>query len=116
MAKRRHNYTKVPVFNDEVDPDFISSLEEDMSEIYRNISDDNIAHFISIGKIRSTTVEDATIGTSETKIYHGLGQTPKVMIVVPTSEGTWWQTRDADSGYVYLRASGAMTANIIVQA
>jgi Icc-related predicted phosphoesterase len=114
MAKRRHYYTNIALVNGNLDPEFVAALNNDIDELYRNISDENVVQ-ISVTKIISRRQNNITISTTETQIPHLLGRVPQVLTVIPKNNATWWQVKDPDSAYIYLQASSDLVADIIVQ-
>lgn len=56
-----------------------------------------------------------SIGTTETRIAHGLNAVPVGWVpVAPDQLATICQTKAGDSGFLYLKASVAVTARIVV--
>lgn len=57
------------------------------------------------------------IGTSETPIAHGLGRTigaPRAVFVTPYADARVWRTKAPDSERLYLAASAAVSADLLV--
>lgn len=54
------------------------------------------------------------IGTAETPVAHGLKVAPVSAMLVPQASCSWWQTKAADSRFVYFAASVAVTADVVV--
>ena len=60
-------------------------------------------------------LRNVSIGTSATKIAHGLGSIPfGVLTCIPSLNATIWYTTAADSRYLYLAASSACTVTLVV--
>lgn len=57
-----------------------------------------------------------TVGTSQVTVAHGLGYTPTVVEITPTSDGRIWESAAADGTNIYLTADGVgRTAKIYVR-
>jgi len=67
------------------------------------------------GDADATVMTDRiSIGTAETRIAHGLNAVPSGWIAVaPSDLATVCQTKSPDNGYLYLKASVAITARIM---
>lgn len=52
-------------------------------------------------------LDEATVGTVEAEIAHGLAYTPTVVLLLPTSAGQVWQSSAADDTNIYLTADSA---------
>lgn len=65
---------------------------------------------LPLGKKISVTTEALK---AETTVAHGLGYAPKTVILVPTSEATFWVSKAADKTNVYIKGSVAATCDII---
>jgi hypothetical protein len=96
-----------------VDDDVVATLNEDIDQSFRML-DENIVGQISHQKIRKVEVKGVVILDSETSIAHNLGSTPTDCNVREKSDGYAWETRDADSRFVYLQANTTVTADVIV--
>ena len=99
----------------EVDPKIVSRIDRDIREIYRNVSGANLSRNIPAWKIRSHRLDGVGIGTSETRIGHGLGRQPTEYSVFLKADARWWESRRADQKYIYLVANTAVSADILVK-
>lgn len=54
-----------------------------------------------------TALTGKTIGTTQVTIAHGLGYTPTVLLILPTSAGQIWRSAASDATNVYLTADAA---------
>lgn len=64
---------------------------------------------------RLSVIRDFAIGTTETRIAHGLAATPLSAWAVPRASGvTYYRTRAPDSRFVYLAASTAGLFDVMV--
>ena len=55
---------------------------------------------------------EQTIGTSSTRIVHGLGYVPTMVSVELQADARWWRAAAPDAEAVYLRASASVKANV----
>jgi len=86
----------------------ISQLDNERTIVYAV----NRAGLIAVGGLKK--LANQSIGTTQTAIPHGLGYTPNIVIIKPKSNAVIWESKDADSTYIYLTASAAATADIYV--
>lgn len=98
----------------EVDPftvaEVLSALPDDRvrsSEIERNLSRKHIINHV---------LEDIAIRTTETAVGHRLRRPPHWYDIHLKSSAYWWETRRADDRFIYVAASSATTADIILEA
>lgn len=73
-------------------------------------------HVVTGGGLRLTPqpIFTGSVGTSETTLLHNLGYTPTIVAVVPDADATIWQSSPADSSALYLTASAACDATIVL--
>jgi hypothetical protein len=117
MAKRRAGFSNISITkNWDMDPFDLAALIDGIDELYRNVSNENIRKgSVSIDRLKIQVLTDIIISdANETKIPHKLGIVPVIMSVTPKAENTWWQTKSADKGFVYLQASTAGVKHDIV--
>lgn len=67
-----------------------------------------------VAKLEYSVIENVTIGTSSTPIYHGRQGRPRAFLVIPYSLVTWCRTDPPDSRQIYVKASVATQADIVV--
>lgn len=98
------------------DPPGLIALNETLDEIGRGIGDANIhgGADIALSKLRVRSLGFVDLGTAETAIPHRLPVAAAVWIANPTSDIRVYETRDPDLYNIYLAASAAGTARILV--
>ena len=107
MAKRRTGLNSISVTDTgTMDPFDLAALTEGIDELYRNISNENIrTGSLSADRLKMKKHTDIVLSDSATtNIPHGLGVTPKLIIVVPKGSTRWWQTKEPDQNYIYLQS------------
>lgn len=62
----------------------------------------------------ATVITGISVGTSDTKVAHGLGAVPAGVFVMPKADARVWQPAAATSSQVTLRASAAVTCDLLV--
>jgi hypothetical protein len=60
------------------------------------------------------TIRDQAIGTSSTPIAHGLTAQPRFVMAFPQSDARVWRSAVSDDRRVWLQASSATTADVLV--
>lgn len=53
------------------------------------------------------------VGTTETRIPHGLGSAPFMPLAVPMADARVWAPRVPDATYLFLQASAAVTCLVV---
>lgn len=63
---------------------------------------------------RSVIIKGITIKAEETPVAHGMKVVPSFCSVATYSSASWYQTKNADARFVYLRASSGCLADVKV--
>lgn len=84
----------------------LDGVNTEMDDLWRRIE--------SLAGARTNAVE-ASVGTTETAVRHGLGRVPESIHPVPRADARVWQTRKATDTTVYLAASVAVTVDLYVR-
>lgn len=68
-----------------------------------------------LGITSAVEVLDVAVGTSDTKVAHGLGRRPKAWVIMDQAEdATVWRTEPSDSSFLTLRASADTVISLLV--
>lgn len=59
-------------------------------------------------------ISGVSVGTSDTKVAHGLGAVPAAVLVMPRADARVWESATATTTQVTLRASAAVTCTVLV--
>lgn len=71
--------------------------------------------FASLGELAGGRfLGEFDVGTTETRVPHGLGAAPFMPIAVPMADARVWVPRAPDSTYLYLQASAAVACLVSV--
>lgn len=117
MAKQRSWVTDIMVGDEgQLDPHAIAALKESTDELYRNISNENIrTNSIDARKLRSVKLKDVKLYQNQVnRVPHGLGTVPYFYIMIPQDNLIWYEEKEPDKNYLYLRTSGTKEYHILV--
>ena len=84
--------------------DKIKQIEERLDDLETKMLERDTIDFdyMSVKKITGTT--DSTAGT-ESSHKHYLGRTPKMVVIVPKSNGVIYLSKEPDKTYIYVKGS-----------
>jgi hypothetical protein len=123
---RRHRITELPVeIRDEngmvvegltaqVDIQHVAALDEDLDEV-RRIRVAQIQDNIPSSKIVKRRVNDVNLSSDERAVPHAFGYVPDEYSVIVRGDGYWYESREPDTQYVYLKANTDVVADVIIK-
>lgn len=91
-------------------------FQEILQELQFGIKDDHIREEANIawGKLDGADLGEVALSSTETKVPHGLGEAPTVVLFQPRADVRVWESQRRDRLYIYLTASGTADVRIFV--
>jgi hypothetical protein len=111
----RTNGSEVSDLVGEVDSSDLATLNDELEGI-QPLRPHRLGRTQSRSRIRGRTIENVVIGTSTTKIAHGMPSAPYWYSVHPHGAESWAEAKRADDTYIYLVANSQIRATILVEA